>query len=110
MIVLDASVVVKWLTPEPGHAAAKAFVGRDLIAPALVRVEVASALVKMCLRGDLSADDLAGAFQLWFGRLAEGLWHGRRARPGNRRRSLAANPLPGPLLEGEGERQRPEVA
>jgi predicted nucleic acid-binding protein len=72
MIVVDASVVVKWFAPEPGNAAAKALVGRELVAPALVRVEVASALVKKGMLGELSAADLKGALDLWFGGLAEG--------------------------------------
>jgi predicted nucleic acid-binding protein len=72
VIVVDASVVVKWFAPEPGNAAAKALVGRELVAPALLQVEVASALVKKGVRGELSPDDLEGALQLWFGGLAEG--------------------------------------
>jgi predicted nucleic acid-binding protein len=72
VIVIDASVVVKWFAPEPGHAAAKALVGRELVAPALLRVEVAAALVKKALRGELAADDLKGALELWFTGLAEG--------------------------------------
>jgi predicted nucleic acid-binding protein len=72
VIVVDASVVVKWFAPEPGNVAAKAFVGRELVAPALLRVEVASALVRKGLQGDLSRDELEGALELWFGGLAEG--------------------------------------
>lgn len=72
MIVVDASVIVKWFAPEPGNAAAQALVGRELVAPALLRVEVASALVKKGMRGELSPDDLKAALALWFGGLAEG--------------------------------------
>ena len=72
MIVVDASVAVKWFAPEPGNAAAKALVGRELVAPALLRVEVASALVKKGLRGELTPDDLKRALELWFTGLAEG--------------------------------------
>ena len=72
MIVIDASVVVKWFAPEPGNVAAKDFVGRELVAPALLRVEVASALVKKGMRGELAPEDLQGALELWFSGLAEG--------------------------------------
>jgi predicted nucleic acid-binding protein len=72
VIVVDASVVVKWFAPEPGNAAAKALVGHELVAPALLQVEVASALVKKSVQGGLSPDDLNGALQLWLGGLAEG--------------------------------------
>ena len=45
MIVLDASMIVKWFVPEVGDAAAEASLAAAvaLIAPELVRVEVASA-------------------------------------------------------------------
>jgi predicted nucleic acid-binding protein len=72
VIIVDASGVVKWFAPEPGNAAAKALVGGELVASALVRVEVASALVKEGMHGDLSPDELAEALKLWFGGLAEG--------------------------------------
>ena len=72
MIVVDASVIVKWFAPEPGNIAAKVLVGRELVAPALLRLEVASALVKKGVRRELSSDDLEAALELWFGGLAEG--------------------------------------
>jgi predicted nucleic acid-binding protein len=72
VIVVDASVIVKWFAPEPGNAAAKALVGRHLVPPAFLRVEVTSALVKKGPQGELSPDEPDGALQLWFGGLAEG--------------------------------------
>lgn len=48
MIVVDASVAVKWLVPEAGKAAADELLndGVPLLAPALIRVEVAAAIAR----------------------------------------------------------------
>jgi predicted nucleic acid-binding protein len=48
MTVVDASVAVKWYFPEPGAEAAES-VGlgsEELVAPALIRVEVAAAITR----------------------------------------------------------------
>ena len=49
MIVLDASVIVKWFGPEVGDAAAKALLGASdaLIAPELARVEGGAQFVRL---------------------------------------------------------------
>jgi predicted nucleic acid-binding protein len=53
-LVVDASVAVKWLIPEPGRAAAvellDAWLARkvELIAPSLMMTEVANTLSKRC--------------------------------------------------------------
>jgi predicted nucleic acid-binding protein len=56
MIVLDASVTVKWFASEPGSAEARSLVRSDeeLVAPELMQVEVASALVKKAIRQKLN--------------------------------------------------------
>jgi predicted nucleic acid-binding protein len=48
MIVVDASVIVKWFIPEAGTEPAKALLAEadELIAPELARIEVASALIR----------------------------------------------------------------
>ena len=74
MIVLDASVIVKWFVPEVGHAAAKALLGASdaLMAPELARVEVASALIRKGLRQELAAADVESTLSAWFRALADG--------------------------------------
>jgi predicted nucleic acid-binding protein len=57
MIVVDASVIVKWFIPEVGDFPAKALLaaGDELIAPELARIEVASALIRRRSVGNLPA-------------------------------------------------------
>ena len=52
-LVIDASVALKWLVEESGSEAALALQGRDLAAPALLRIEAANVLRTMVARGDL---------------------------------------------------------
>ncbi len=67
MIVVDASVAVKWFAPEPDEAAARAVLedSRALLAPALARVEVAAALVKKARRREMPFAACAEALDLW---------------------------------------------
>jgi predicted nucleic acid-binding protein len=60
MLVLDASVAVKWFVEEPGTAAAMELLAQDqlLIAPDLVIVEVANVAWKHLMRGDLQLSQL----------------------------------------------------
>jgi hypothetical protein len=62
MIVLDASVTVKWFASEPGSAEARSLVysGNELVAPELLQAEVASALVKKALRQQLNPEEARG--------------------------------------------------
>lgn len=59
-LVVDASVAVKWLLPEPGREAALELQDRyedeqlDLLAPYLLVSEVGNVLWKRAARGDLS--------------------------------------------------------
>lgn len=48
MIAVDASVAVKWLWPEPAHVEAKQLLkdGTRLVAPAIIRIEVAGAALR----------------------------------------------------------------
>lgn len=72
VFVVDASIAVKWLLPEPGRAAALALLdlsraGRvELIAPALILMEVANVLAKRCRQkyfDQSKADQLFTAFE-----------------------------------------------
>ena len=67
MLVVDASVAVKWYIPEPGATAAAALRGQgdDLVAPDLIVAELGNVLWKKVQRGELMADEareIAGAF------------------------------------------------
>ncbi|HEV3304463.1 MAG TPA: type II toxin-antitoxin system VapC family toxin [Planctomycetaceae bacterium] len=56
MIVVDASVAVKWFIPEPGEeAAVKLLDGTNgLISPALIRLEVTGAIIRRYREGHLT--------------------------------------------------------
>jgi predicted nucleic acid-binding protein len=74
MIVVDASVIVKWFIPEVGAVAAKALLaaGDELIAPELARVEVASALIRRGLSQELTGADVESTLRAWFRAVSEG--------------------------------------
>jgi predicted nucleic acid-binding protein len=74
MIVVDASVIVKWFIPEVGAVPAKALLaaGDELIAPELARIEVASALIRRAIRRELAGADVESALSAWFRALADG--------------------------------------
>ena len=68
MIVVDASVTVKWVFEEPGTEAALALLGEELIAPELWLAEAANALWRHVRLGEASSaealeriDELANA-------------------------------------------------
>lgn len=56
-IVVDASVAIKWVLPEPGsdRAAAIRTADDDLIAPSLAYAEIGSAIWRAVIRGDVPA-------------------------------------------------------
>ena len=71
LVVVDASVALKWVVAEDGsEAAARLLDGRPLHAPPLILVEIANALWVMQRRGTISADDGADALD----RLASAPW------------------------------------
>jgi predicted nucleic acid-binding protein len=74
MIVVDASVIVKWFVPEVGDAPAKALLDAPdaLVAPDLARVEVASALVRKGLRRELAVTDAERALGAWLRMVRDG--------------------------------------
>lgn len=59
MIVVDASVAAKWFLPEARAEAASALLATDyvLVAPDLIRLEVAGVFLRALRRGELSATD-----------------------------------------------------
>jgi predicted nucleic acid-binding protein len=74
MIVVDASVIVKWFIPEVGGTAAKALLSAtdELVAPEVARVEVASALIRKAIREQLSGADAKNTLHAWLRALADG--------------------------------------
>ena len=74
MIVVDASVIVKWFSPEVGAVPAKALLAAadELIAPELARIEVASALIRKGLREELPDADVESTLRAWFRALSDG--------------------------------------
>jgi predicted nucleic acid-binding protein len=58
-IVVDASVIMKWIIPEAGSREAVALQGQILIAPSVWFAEVANGLWRHALRGELSLKDSA---------------------------------------------------
>jgi predicted nucleic acid-binding protein len=71
LVVIDASVALKWVLAEPGRAQAMELLDAyghgtmDLIAPRLIMEEVASALSKRCRRKELSHAQAEKAFELF---------------------------------------------
>ncbi len=65
MMVVDASVAVKWVLPEPDSGPAVALRGGNaLIAPSLVIAEIGNALWKSVLRGDVDQSDAFAALRI----------------------------------------------
>jgi len=67
MIVLDASVAAKWYLVEAGTDQAEALIesGNELCAPAVIRLEVLSAISRRFRMGGLSAGDAEATMAEW---------------------------------------------
>lgn len=63
-LVVDSSVALKWVIEEDGSDQALALQGRDLMAPALLRIETANVLRTLAARGALGADQALQLFEL----------------------------------------------
>lgn len=76
MIVLDASVAVKAYLEEAGSDEATAVLtGHErLLAPELIRMEVAAALCRRVRRNELAADEARQRCEHWFSSLSKGLF------------------------------------
>ncbi len=77
MILVDANVAVKWFLPEPLSEAAEALLRTKdiLVAPDLIRIEVASAVTRRFRRGELTAAEAKEIVQLWTEVLKKGVVH-----------------------------------
>jgi len=75
LIVVDASVAVKWLLPEAGADAAQQLLDSEdrLLGPALIRVEVAAAIARKSRFGEVDPPVAETAADLWFHSIADGL-------------------------------------
>jgi predicted nucleic acid-binding protein len=69
MIVVDASVAVKWVTGEQNRDAANALLdsGERLAGPFLLRTEVAAAVARKARFKEITAADASAAVGLWAG-------------------------------------------
>lgn len=68
MIVVDASLAAKWVVEEAQSGAADQFLCRyaaTLTAPALIEVEVGSAILRRANMGELEREDAMAALQRW---------------------------------------------
>jgi predicted nucleic acid-binding protein len=67
MIVVDASVAVKWFIPEAGEEAAAQILNgkKRLVAPALIRLEVTGAIIRRYREGHLSEKKAREGTQAW---------------------------------------------
>lgn len=67
MIVVDASVAVKWLVAEADEDAAEQLLLSDdeLAAPLLLRVEVTAAIARKARFQEITVDDASAAIELW---------------------------------------------
>ena len=74
LIVVDASVAVKWALDEPDSPAAEALLtgGHKLCAPELLRLEGAGAITRAFRHGRLSPDQTAEAVDDWLAQLGRG--------------------------------------
>ncbi|MEH1844079.1 MAG: type II toxin-antitoxin system VapC family toxin [Nostoc sp.] len=73
MIVVDASIAVKWFLNEPGSREALALFHQPykLIAPALIRMEVLAAIAKRVRMAELAAEDATKQMERWHSTLAK---------------------------------------
>jgi predicted nucleic acid-binding protein len=67
MIVVDASVAVKWLVSEKDEDAAEELLRTEaqVAGPAFLRVEVTAAIARKARFGEISASQAASAVELW---------------------------------------------
>jgi predicted nucleic acid-binding protein len=77
MIVVDASVAVKWFLPEPGEEAAQKILSgqEQLLAPALIHLEVTGAILRRFRQGDLSEQRAREGTQSWESMLMRRVLH-----------------------------------
>lgn len=77
MLVLDASVAVKWFVPEERRPEAKALLagGEEMMAPDLIVAEVGTGLARKARMGEVPAAGAARALSHWLAWVGEGVVH-----------------------------------
>lgn len=75
MIVVDACVAIKWFLPEEGSTQALDLFRNSeaLIAPDVIRTEVAAAVTRRVRRGDLTQAEARQILAMWLDALKEGV-------------------------------------
>ncbi|HEY0012202.1 MAG TPA: type II toxin-antitoxin system VapC family toxin [Allosphingosinicella sp.] len=68
-LVIDTSVAVKWVTPEPGLEHALELVARPLVAPDLFQAEIANVLTKKLRSREFGEEQARFAFRLILSRV-----------------------------------------
>jgi predicted nucleic acid-binding protein len=91
VVIVDASVAVKWVVEEPDSAVAKSLQNHRLLAPDLLHVECANVLRKKALRGELPPPDVEGRLRT----LLKAPVELRRRDAGRRPRARHRTPAPG---------------
>lgn len=73
MIVVDANVAVKWFLPEKASADAEKLLSdnKRLVAPGLIRMEVAGAITRKVRTDELAGEEALRLCEIWFRQLAE---------------------------------------
>lgn len=73
LTVIDASVAVKWVVPEAGTDAAVALLDGQgqFLAPAIIRIEVAAAVLRLLREAVLSDPEARRSLDLWDSLLAQ---------------------------------------
>ena len=62
--IVDTSVVVKWIVDEDASEHAQVVIGSDLLAPDLLKAELANALWKKVMRGEATALQIAAGYSV----------------------------------------------
>lgn len=72
--VLDASVAIRWIVPEPGSREACALLEQpiDWVSPRLILTEAAAALRRKVAAGELLTEEALQSFDAFLGFLADG--------------------------------------
>jgi predicted nucleic acid-binding protein len=73
MIVVDANVAAKWFLPENGSAEAEQLLSqaRKILAPMLIRTEVAGAITRKARNGNVVAEDAIRLCGVWVRQLEQ---------------------------------------
>lgn len=63
-LVVDASVIAKWVLPEPMSAEARALLDHELLVPDLAFTEIANLLTMRVIRAEMTAAEASRALQI----------------------------------------------